>query len=539
MRNPERAARFEEQEEAPAGDESKDDAVTAKAPPANVVSIRKAVEAEERESARRVWRRMWRDFKVKSSPYPSFGSWQLTNLLRQQWPREVQRDDKLHRGGIPVETEEEEQPEPPQPAVLAIAGFDFGADELARQVRTLDADELDKASLLFDGLAAAAVRTVGREQAIAAATAKLRKGRARKADFAQLLKLLEEEPEPGAESRALLAEIVGAVNVFDYETARRLARVHARTGAATQAAVLYRWCVTQLHANSDYWNRPDTRKLVEECAEQLEGESRIELVELILRASRPALQPYFNQDGQIALEIRTWENVLGAREALARTRELCLRAAGKPSPLRRQSARAAAVLLAAGGESKSALRALANGIGRLDPAEIERPQTTYFYSFNAFQFLPQPLSSGEMLRLFPVGADAGWCRAASDALVEWIVDDTLEPRTATRLQALLAARLFAAGEKEAARWLAGEADTRSKGDPATRVWVLDAWRALGETARADALERELLESRCLPLARIPEALARIAAKDAAAADVLRKQVAAYTDLESLGDSGSE
>jgi hypothetical protein len=117
--------------------------------------------------------------------------------------------------------------------------------------------------------------------------------------------------------------------------------------------------------------------------------------------------------------------------------------------------------------------------------------------------------------------------------VEWIAGDVLEPRTATRLQALLAVRLHAAGEPEAAAWLAGEADARSKGDPATRVWVLDAWRALGAEERADAIERELLEASCLPLARIPEALERVAAKDAAAADALRKRVAEYTVLDSL------
>jgi hypothetical protein len=300
--------------------------------------------------------------------------------------------------------------------------------------------------------------------------------------------------------------------------------------------VLYRWCVTQLHAGADYWNRPDTRKLVEECADQLEGDDRIEVVELILKASRPTLQPVYNRDSQAALEIRTWEKVLGAKEALARTRDLCEEAAGKPSPLRRQSARAAAVLLAAGGEYDLALRALRNGIGRLDPARIERPRTPYYYSFSTWQLLPQALPSGDMLRLFPEDASRAWCAAAADAVTQWIADEVVEPRTATRLQALLAVRLFATGDVETARWLAEQAQARSQGDPATRVWVIDAWRALGDAARADAVERALLEARSLPLARIADALARIEARDPEIAKRLREDVATYTDLEKVAQA---
>jgi hypothetical protein len=522
MRNPERAKRFEEQKKAA----PKQAEATQKVPAANVVEIHKAVLAKRMDAARRLWRRLWRDFQLKPSPYPVFGNWRLNNLLMQRWPREQAKATKLYRGGIPVETKEEAKVELPQPAVLALSEYDFGAAELARQVRTLGVGELDRASVLFDGLAGAAVRTKGRAAAIAETAAKLRSGDARKADSALLLKLLEGEPNPGAELRALLVEIIGAVNVYDYETARRLARVHARTGALAQAAVLYRWCVTQLHASNDYWNRPDTRKLVEECAEQLKGDDRIEIVELILKSSRPTLQRSFNRDGQDAVEIRTWEKVLGAKEALTKTRALCEKAAGRPSPVRRQSARAASILLAAGGEYELALRALVNGIGRLDPATVERPQSIYIY-YNAYQFLPQPLSSNEMLRLFPVGASKQWCEAAADALSEWIASGILEPRSATRLQALVAVRLHAAGESDAARWLAGEAEKRSQGDPATRVWVMDAWRALGDAAKADAMERALLDARCLPLARIPEALARL---DEAEREAARAKVAEYTTL---------
>jgi hypothetical protein len=522
MRNPERAKRFEEQIKAP----QKQAEATQKVPAANVVEIHKAVRAKRMDAARRLWRRLWRDFQLKPSPYPVFGNWRLNNLLMQRWPREQTTTTKLYRGGIPVETKEEEKAELPKPAVLALSEFDFGAAELARQVRTLGVSELDRASVLFDGLAGAAVRSKGRAAAIAETAAKLRSGDARKADSALLLKLLEGEPNPGAELRALLVEIIGAVNVYDYETSRRLARVHARTGALAQASVLYRWCVTQLHASNDYWNRPDTRKLVEECAEQLKGDDRIEIVELILKSSRPTLERFFNRDSQDAVEIRTWEKVLGAKEALTKTRALCEKAAGRPSPMRRQSARAASILLAAGGEYELALRALINGIGRLDPATVERPQSTYIY-YNSYQFLPQALSANEMLRLFPVGASKQWCEAAADALSEWIAREVLEPRSATRLQALLAVRLHAAGESDAARWLVGEAEKRSRGDPATRVWVMDGLRALGDVAKADAMERALLDARCLPLARIPEALARLNETEREAA---RAKVAEYTKL---------
>ncbi|MHC4954341.1 MAG: tetratricopeptide repeat protein [Planctomycetota bacterium] len=531
MRNPARAKQFEEEKKEPA--EAKEQPV-AKVPAANVAEIKKAIEAGEPEAARRLWRRMWRNFQLKRRPYPVQSWYQLANLMRQRWPVERKQRNKLYRGGIPVKPEkedEEEKPVQPEPVILALAKHDFGAAELVRQVRTLAAGDLDRAPLVFDGLAAAAARIEGREKAIAETANRIRTGQANKADSAVLLKLLEDEPKPGAEFRALLAEIVGAVNVYDFETARRLARVHARTQAKDEAAVLYRWCVTQMHASQDYYSRPDARQLVDECAEQLEGDARIEIIDLILRAARPTLQPYYNQDGQAALEIRTWEKVLGAEKALTKTKELCAKAAGKPSPMRRQTARAAAVLLAAGGEYEAALRAIANGVGRLDPANVERPKSMYVY-YSTYQFQPQPLSSNEMLKLFPVGAKKEWCQAASKALAQWIADDTLEPRTATRLQALLAVRLHEAGETDAAKRLAESADKRSQGDPATRVWVLDAWRALGETEKADSVERALLEARCLPLARIKEALDRLEKSDSAAANAARKKIAEYTTLPS-------
>ncbi len=526
MRNPERAKKFEE----PAPKEVIQKTDAAKVPATNVAEIHKAVEAGEMEAARRLWRRMWRHFQRKRNRFVIMSWYQLNNLMRQRWPRKQVETTKLYRGGIPVESKEETKPEPPLFAVMALADLDFGARELARQVRTIGAGDLDRAALLFDAQARAATRGGNREQIIERYAAKLRAGLANKADSAVLLKLLEDEKEPDAALRALLGEIVAAVNPYDYETGRRLARVHARTGAKREAGVLYRWCVTQMQGGTNYYQRPDSRALLEEVSEQLAGDDRIEVVDLILKASRPMLQRYYNQDAQAALEIRTWEKVLGAAKALGKTRELCEQAAGKPSPLRRRSARAAAILLAAGGEYDAALRAIINGVGRLDPAKIERPKSMYVY-YNPYQFLPQTLSSSEMLRLFPVGANKEWCQAAAAALARWIEADLMEPRTATRLQALLAVRLHEAGETAAARVLVEHADARSVGDPATRVWVLDAWRALGDAARADALERALLEARALPLARIPEALEHIATTDPKAAAALRESIAAYTQLD--------
>ena len=64
----------------------------------------------------------------------------------------------------------------------------------------------------------------------------------------------------------------------------------------------------------------------------------------------------------------------------------------------------------------------------------------------------------------------------------------------------------------------------------TAPGLLDVWRAIGDTEKADALERSLLDARCLPLGRIEEALERIAATDKSAAEAARKKVAEYTTV---------
>jgi len=538
LRHPLKVAALEKEKDEPrgrgeeAGTGSRDGGPE-KVPPASIAVVKRKLEDGDASGARLVFRRHWRKLGVERRRVdPRFLTRQI---FRERWPREAAASpgDARSRGGLPdfAELERRAGEEPAPPVLVAVADRPGFEDELQRMLRMLGPDDLDVATSLFEGIAKARRARLGDERALAELVAQVRAGRAGKKEYALLLKGLEAAPDAlGDRTRAVLADLAATLNPDDVAQARRLARVLARTGEPDRAARLFAWCVTRLDAANDFFSRTSPAALVEDCCDVLEGERLVRVVEKVLRATRPGpqLDPFrYRDDNDAALRIRTWKRVLGPDRALERCRELCERAAARPTVLRRQSARLAAALFARAGETDKAVRCLENAICRMEPEQVAADDLPPWYGTT--QLRARGLGAADLGRLFPRDARPAWLRAASAAVRSWRDAGRLHERTGLRMTALLALRLHEAGAPAEATTLLDEAEQAAAGDPSSLLWVADVARRTGRSERADRIEERLLAERRLHVERVPDAIRRVRARDGAAAALAAGERAAeYT-----------
>ncbi|MDH3590330.1 MAG: tetratricopeptide repeat protein, partial [Planctomycetota bacterium] len=325
-----------------AGEEKKEkkassDETARKRKPATVPEIKKALDAEDADAARKLFRRMWRNFKVGETEnrFIFYGSSMLRSQLSRMWPvtpkketEEEKKPDekkKRYRGGFPdyfdrtadedkKKQEEAKAKNTQRNAYEVLAELGFGEAEIRRQLRTLSTDELDVAGKLFEALVKGGAKRAGDKEAVQQLLADARKPGAGKREYALLLQAVELAPDAlGAQAPELLKDVAATMNPYDTDQGRRLARVHAARAEIDRAERLYRWAATQLNAESEWYARVSPQNLVDECAKHLKGEARMRAVGAILDAAKPTIKLGYDYDGgdyQGALVLRTWERVL-------------------------------------------------------------------------------------------------------------------------------------------------------------------------------------------------------------------------------------
>lgn len=508
--------------------------------------VKEAAQAEDWDTARTVLRRLWRDFPVEESSrrYGSntyyFGGDYGRGLLT--WPEDSAEETgggKPNRGGL--DTWSDEEPEPPadrETAFEKLAEYDFGADELERMLRAKDPLELEYERDLFDGLLHARVLREGGERTRDALVAAVVEGRGSNVETKMLLTLLDRHPELADEgTRAVVEDLLREVRPTDVGSLRSLARVYARQGDRIEARRLYTWCATRTERSgfSSFGSAPtiDPRELLREVGEQLEGEDRLAVVDAVIDFANPRDYPWARQQFEL-LVLETYLDLLEPAEVVERCREVLEGATDFREGLRRDTAKRAAAVWARAGELESALHCLEYGLCSL-PEDVVEGEEGYWNTPET----PGYLWAREIRQLLPANFEAfvaprEWFVAASSALREWLDEGRLREDAAWQALVILALRLKAVGEEEGARELVSSLAARDDLDPTRRLWVVDAARELGETALADAIERELFEAGQLHLERLHEVVRReLESAGPEAALELGERVIDYTLQEKL------
>ncbi|MCP3915531.1 MAG: tetratricopeptide repeat protein [bacterium] len=508
--------------------------------PASMERVKETLEAGEEEESRTTLRRVWRKYPDNSNRgrIIYFGNYNPSANLK--WPEAKDEDDEeLKRGGF--DDYEEEEPEDEEPKLSAwevLAAHGFGAAEMDRYVRTVRPGQLDSMQPVFEGILRARTLADGDEVVLDELLETVRAGSAGKIEYVLLLALLDEHPERiTPDVRTLLGDLVRTLNPVDAGQLRRVARAYARTGGNEEATRLYRWCATQTQSPSRFWGSSGTvsaNALVKEVKETLEGDDRLAVIEAILTFADPGADTW-SREGYEVLAIETWLELAGPAEALARCEAICDATTDFSSGLRRRTALRAAHLFARAGETERALACFEVGLCKLDPA--------LFTSDDPYRFIyperPGSIGHADLRRLFPKDFTewpnaAEWFRAAARALEEWIVAERVRESNATMALALLARRIFEAGDAEESARLIGVLEGLDGLSPSRQLWIADATRAVGLSDRAEAIERRLLQERRLRFARVPEVVARVLeAEGPDAALALGDSALAATRIEAL------
>lgn len=490
-----------------------------------IAKVKDAVVAEDFDAARTVFRRLWRRFpKGEDSDRgsaifvfgDSFGTPQMN------WPKDEQENDESRdesegekapaRGGLEDWTEEgREEPEKPRSAYDALAEFEFGVDEMQRLLRSKEARELDSQRSVFKGLLRARVLAQGEEKTRDELIETLESGRAGKRETTMLLTLLDEHPElQNDKVRTVIGDLVRSVRPVDVGPLRALARVQAREGNVEEAQSLYTWLATRTERENSFLGDESPtisqRDLVRDVRENLEGEARLKVIDAVIRFADRDNSPW-NLQSYDLLVLDTYMGLLEPEAALAKSLDVVENATDFSKGPRRDVAKKSALLLAQNGRLEDALHCLEYGLCKLDPNIVEG-EASYWESPKR----PGSMGDEELREFFPKDASKfedpkGWLKAAGAAMAEWLDAERLGERTGERALCVIAMRLQAAGETEAALELLrslGEAE----GDSAPNLFVVDLLRECGEDALADQMERRGLAQGNLMIERIHEVVER-------------------------------
>ncbi len=469
-----------------------------KLPRATVKAVKAALDAGRIGEAQRLWRRVWRRLDNAGSGnrfFFLFGG----GVSTPSWPIDEgeKADVATKRGqGLP-------DLGPPKPkrtvrdAFDAIAETPFGIDELGRQVRSLRPSQAVASRKLLSGYLKARMLDEGRAAFLAGLSRLLERGQGGAVDYAQLLLLLEKNPDLArAGAASYLDELLSVTRPTDGARLRRIARLLGRLGAKEASLRLYRWCFPLIVGNRFSWwaPPPPAGETVDELMEIFEEPLLTQAVEAYLAALTPDVL-YGSEDQYVKSIIEAHRRIAGLAKAFERTREMCLHAAAPDVRDRQGAAGAALAVLAAAGKSDEALAAWKKLACRTTSPRIQRWGRRRSPSFGARQYR----------EMFPPVADGGeelakWYRRAFDATADWMDEKRLERREGVQHMAVLLYRLHEAGRGTTTDLQ--ELIDRAGGDRTALLWCADLADRMGRAEMSVAVRQRLFSEGRLPLERV-------------------------------------
>lgn len=542
----------------------------------SLVAIRDAIDRDDRDSARKVLRRLWRgDSPIADEGrmifFSSFG--RANSQLGGFWPAdedsakstaEETKTREWPRGGLPDwvledpairKAELEAEAQNRRRTYDVLVAETFGRAELERRMRVMTGPELSHAQDLWKALADDMIARLGAGPAFDEALQRITSGEANTQDYSILLEFLSKDSADfTALARPVLDELLNTTRPDDGQSLRRIAETLARTGDKESAAALYSWCATTSDAGPVYYSfeeqttRVSSEELVKDVKEHLDGELRLNVVAKILDWADPGTNPWMRENYE-ELVLTTWSEVVGPDAALARCRELCeslmaprpgdppvvpTKPTSTDAPAfnrpHRESAKAAAALFARAGEIESALRcletALVSRAGEDDEDGTSSMQTVFMSGggmvtyFGGMADFGGGLSRANLEQLYPYDesgfvAPVEWMVGSAERIGEWVAEKSVSSSSGTEALTVIALRLHRLGAtEEAARALAlARAAAERDAEQVSLLWVADAAAKLGDPEAGYEIQRALLLAGELGVERIPETVEQILARE--------------------------
>ena len=469
-----------------------------KLPRATVKNVKAALDAGRIEEARRLWRRVWRRLDNGGGDH-RFIFLLGGGVSTLTWPTDEKAKADVGRNRGPALPDL--GPSKPKRAVRdafdAIAETPFGEDELGRQVRSLRPSQAVASTKLLAGYLKARMIDEGREGFLSGLSHLLRRGLGGAVDYAELLLLLEKNPDIGGDGTlSYLDELLSVTRPTDGARLRRIARLFGRLGAKEASLRLYRWCFPLIVGSRFSWwsPPPPAEETIDELTEVFEEPLLSRAVDAYLGALTPDVL-YGSEDEYEKSIIEAHRRIAGLKEAFRRTRKMCLYAADPEVRDRRGAAMAALAVLASVGKSEEALAVWKKVACRATGPRIQRWRRERSPSFAAAQYRT----------LFPPVADGGealgrWYRRAFDATAEWMDEKRIDPREGVQHMAVLLYRLHEAGQGTAKDLEALIA--RAGQDRTAILWCADLADRMGQAETSLALRERLFAEGRLPLGRV-------------------------------------
>lgn len=495
--------------------------------PPNIGSIKtKLIDENKPEAARSELRRLWRKYpsEDRDRMFVVFHSSRRSSSL--VWPEdekeevedeeEVEEEEEPSRGGL-EDYKEWMEPEKKETRAAwnVLAEHEIGVRELRARLRAAEPLAMESLGEVFDGLIVARNLEQGAKAARDEFLEMAQVGAAGKADYVQLLALLQNEPDLlDGSTTDFLSDLARTIHPRDTAQLRRLAQVYAAAEDFRTSMLWYRWCATQTNASRYFsYQREEFQSipahlLVAEVKKALgDGEEAIEVIEAILKFSAPA-GSYWERQGYENLVLETWIELLGPQRAFERCASILAEADSRDFGLRRSVAKKAAWLYAIQGKVERFISCLEVGLCKFDPSEF---MTEYGPSYGADY--PQSLSSRDFAQLIPENPEAWkdpiavW-QALGHALIDWMEEDRINTQGGFRGAVLCGYRLAENGETDAGREILSRLAQFEQVQPHSLLWLVDAARAAGDEELADRKERFLFARGQLHVERIPEVVGR-------------------------------
>ena len=506
-------------------------------PRANIGLVKKAWDAKKYGEAATEFRRLWRSFpdRSRSNRMVFFRQGSV-----QKWPPDaVERKTTLRRGGLPKLEDDAGQPteEPPEgkepeprDATEVIATKPEGRAELKAWLRTLTATQLDggTATKILVALIKQDIAEHGIEKTEEALLAKLQSGVASKLDHAALFQFLEMHPN---RKTPKIAEIMDSLlrSVPPQQTGqiRRLARLMAALGETEKASRLYLWCartqrgglisrpgvITIIGGRVIQRNLGGSATILDEIIETFDGETRLQLVEALLEATRPDESSFYQLDQYYTQVLGVWSRVSEGEDLSDRlkpTLDAIIDVENQKMPTRRSAAQAVPFFVLAD-DTKSALKALEIAVCSLDAPE--GVENWYVDEFTSAPYINWNQVKALFPKAEPDSSAAEFLKETSELLPKWIAEDRIRRQSAYQALALLTLRCHQAGLPGTVEALLPLLKKEVGTDRNQLLWYADVLERIGQQEASHAIELGLLDNSTLIQGRIPEVLDQIAKSD--------------------------
>ena len=499
----------------------------------DVSAIKRALRKKDFETARRLYRNLWRAQSAQLAMARYYGVASRIPARGGSNRPGVVLSSSNPRGGFDPALDQpaaflSKKPtpwKPPAPdrnqAPFVVAKAPFGADELRRELRSLSPKTygMPQVQNVVLALTEREVDDDGAEGVISKILARHDAGSASRSDYARLFAMLgRQESRPAALKDDTLIALLHAVGTEGVQL-RGLAGIVARFGDAKMASALYRWCAVDLGKVDERTGRPikqtDQTSLLQEVLSRLSGAPRSAAVAAILRAGSPGRLGTIRSNAGIDRfenEVLTTIAALeGTRAAYTAARPIVDSLDDLEGEPRRLTARTAAGLLARAGEVERAIRLL-------EIAMCKHPvPTSATYIRNPRAWTNPGRFDDEALRwLFPKALDdwtgaSAWYAAVAPKITAWIEAQRIDHLDGYRALCVVAIRAHEAGATNVTGDVLPRLASFEKPHPSHYLWQADVLRHTGREIGAFTIEEKLLEQGRLHPERIPSVVAWVLA----------------------------